>query len=205
MATVHIRAFEEGDWPQVWAILRDVISTGDTYPYPPDSSERSMYETWIAAPTGTFVAVEGVASQPPCAEGSQPASAVGGGDDPRHQASPAPILGFYMIKPNQPGLASHVCNCGYVVGQRARGRGVAAQMCRDSQERAVRMGFRAMQFNLVVATNERAVRLWQRLGYSVVGRLPGAFKHATLGYVDALIMFKQLATDVQPSHPPLTR
>lgn len=196
-APVHIRAFQESDWPQVWAILHDVISTGDTYPYPPDSSEQSMYETWITAPAGTFVAVEDAASQPPgaaaegaAAEGAAAEGAAGG--DQGSQIQTPGILGFYMIKPNNVGLASHVCNCGYVVGGRARGRGVAAQLCRDSQARAVSMGFRAMQFNLVVATNERAVRLWQHLGYSVVGRLPGAFNHAKLGYVDALVMFKQL-------------
>jgi ribosomal protein S18 acetylase RimI-like enzyme len=103
------------------------------------------------------------------------------------------ILGTYFIKANQPGLGAHVCNCGYVVAPTAQGRGVATLMCEHSQTQALAMGFRAMQFNFVVATNTRAIRLWERLGFSVVGRLPGAFNHQTLGYVDALVMFKQLA------------
>jgi ribosomal protein S18 acetylase RimI-like enzyme len=85
-----------------------------------------------------------------------------------------------------------VSNCGYVVVPQAQGKGVATLMCEHSQAQAIEMGFRAMQFNFVVSTNERAVRLWQKLGFSVVGRLPCAFRHRHLGYVDALVMFKQL-------------
>jgi len=92
-----------------------------------------------------------------------------------------------------------------VVAAGAEGRGIAAQMCEHSQRWAVEHGFRAMQFNFVVSTNERAVRLWERLGFSVVGRLPGAFRHRRLGYVDALVMFKALATGEAREtvyHPP---
>jgi RimJ/RimL family protein N-acetyltransferase len=102
-------------------------------------------------------------------------------------ASDGRLLGTYYIR-------SHVCNCGYVVAQEAQGQGVATAMCEHSQTEALAMGFRAMQFNLVASTNERAVRLWQRLGFSVVGTLPRAFRHLQLGYVDALVMFKELAT-----------
>jgi len=91
-------------------------------------------------------------------------------------------------------LGAHVCNCGYVVAPMAQGRGVASLMCEHSQAQALAMGFKAMQFNFVVSTNVRAMRLWERLGFSVVGRLPGAFNHQKLGYVDALVMFKQLAS-----------
>eukprot|EP01030_Chromulinospumella_sphaerica_P001624 gene1624-1593_t len=94
--------------------------------------------------------------------------------------------------PNQPGQGAHVCNCGYVVSPAAQGQGVASLMCEHSQQQAVAMGFRAMQFNLVVASNVRAVRLWQHLGFAIVGTLPGAFRHHTLGYVDAHVMFKTL-------------
>jgi len=103
------------------------------------------------------------------------------------------LLGTYFIKANQPGLGSHVCNCGYVVSPAASGRGVATALCEHSQQFAREQGFRAMQFNFVVATNERAVKLWERMGFAVVGRLPGAFRHLRLGYVDALVMFKSLA------------
>lgn len=122
-----------------------------------------MRRTWIEVPTATFVAV---------LDGK--------------------VVGTYFLKPNQPGLGSHVCNAGYAVASSARGKGIATLMCEDSQVQAVAMGFRAMQFNLVVATNERAVRLWQRLGFEIVGRLPGVFRHRQLGYVDAFVMFKTL-------------
>jgi ribosomal protein S18 acetylase RimI-like enzyme len=102
------------------------------------------------------------------------------------------IVGTYMLKANQPGLGSHVCNCGYAVATHARGRGVAAAMCEHSQAEARTFGFRSMQFNIVVSTNEPAVHLWRKLGFRIVGTLPGAFRHAQLGYVDAYVMFKEL-------------
>ncbi len=83
-------------------------------------------------------------------------------------------------------------NCGYVVSAQAERRGVATAMCEHSQAWAIAHGFRAMQFNFVVSSNERAVRLWQRLGFEIVGRLPGAFRHARLGFVDAFVMYKTL-------------
>jgi RimJ/RimL family protein N-acetyltransferase len=159
-----VREFQASDWPKIWPMLRETFSTGDTYTFSPKSSEREIRQAWVELPARTFVACD--------TEGE--------------------ILGTYFIKANQPGLGSHVCNCGYVVAPQAQGKGVATQMCEHSQAAAVAMGFRAMQFNCVVSTNTRAVRLWERLGYSVVGRLPGAFHHQALGYVDALVMFKQL-------------
>jgi ribosomal protein S18 acetylase RimI-like enzyme len=102
------------------------------------------------------------------------------------------VLGTYYLKPNQPTLGAHVCNCGYVVAEQARGQGIASAMCEHSQSEARALGFRAMQFNLVVSTNEGAIRLWRKHGFAVVGVLPGAFRHARLGYVDALVMYKQL-------------
>ena len=110
----------------------------------------------------------------------------------KRAAASGAALGTYYIKPNQPGAGSHVCNCGYIVGEEVRGRGVATLMCEHSQREAIRRGFRAMQFNLVVSTNESAVRLWQKLGYDIVGTLPGAFKLPRQGFVDAYVMYKQL-------------
>ncbi len=159
-----IRHYQESDWSVVWPILRETFDAGDTYAFAPQSTEAEIHRAWVEAPAATFVA---------CADDGQ-------------------ILGTYYIKPNQTGLGAHVCNCGYVVAPAAQGRGIAAAMCEHSQREAVSMGFRAMQFNLVVASNERAIRLWQRLGYAVVGTLPGAFRHQSLGYVDALVMYKQL-------------
>jgi ribosomal protein S18 acetylase RimI-like enzyme len=161
---IEIRRFRDHDWPQVWPLLQATFRAGETYAFAPESTEAESRRVWIEAPAATFVAC-GAAGN---------------------------ILGTYFIKANQPGLGAHVCNCGYVVAEAAQGRGVAAQMCEHSQQRAMALGFRAMQFNLVVATNTRAVRLWERLGFSTVGRLPGAFHHRRLGYVDALVMFKQL-------------
>jgi ribosomal protein S18 acetylase RimI-like enzyme len=162
-----IREYRESDWPEVLPILQETFRTGDTYAFEPQSSAQEIRRVWVQAPARTFVACE---------------------PDGR-------IQGTYFIKANQPGLGAHVCNCGYVVAARAQGRGIAARMCEHSQAQALAMGFRAMQFNLVVATNTRAIRLWERLGFAVVGRLPGAFNHQKLGYVDALVMFKQLVLD----------
>jgi len=163
---VSIRAFQPADWPQLWPLLRATFEAGDTYAYAPDSREVDIRKVWTEAPAATFVAC-----------------------GPERQ-----LVGTYFIKANQPGLGSHVCNCGYVVAPAVQGRGIAAAMCQHSQREAVAMGFRAMQFNLVVSTNERAVRLWQRLGFAVVGTLPRAFHHRQLGYVDALVFYKELVT-----------
>ena len=166
---MDIRPIRDEDWPEVWRLLRATFAAGDTYAFPPDSSEADIRKAWVETPLAAFVAREGDA-----------------------------LLGTYFIKANQPGLGSHVCNCGYVVTPEARGRGVAAAMCEHSQAFARAKGFRAMQFNFVVETNERAVKLWQRLGFDVVGRLPGAFRHSTRGYVDALVMYKSLAVSSPP-------
>ena len=161
---MSIRRYRDADWLTVWTLLRPAIEAGETYAFAPESTEAEIQAAWIDAPSATYVAC--------AADGS--------------------VVGTYFIKPNQPGLGAHVCNCGYVVDERAQGRGVATAMCGHSQAEAVAMGFRAMQFNFVVTTNERAIRLWRKLGFSVVGRLPGAFQHRRLGFVDALIMFKEL-------------
>lgn len=159
-----VRRYQDTDWPAVWPLLQATVEAGDTYPYSPHSTEAEIHHAWIESPTATYVAL-----------------------DPQGD-----LLGTYFIKPNQPGLGAHVCNCGYVVSSAAQGQGVASVMCMHSQTEAVSLGFLAMQFNLVVATNERAVRLWQRMGFGLVGTLPKAFRHQRLGLVDALVMFKAL-------------
>jgi ribosomal protein S18 acetylase RimI-like enzyme len=160
---ISIRKFEPRDWPAIWQVIEPVFRAGETCAYPPDISEADARKSWIDAHPATYVA-----------------------------ESDGVILGTYYLKPNRPGLGSHVCNAGYIVSERARGKGAATLMCEHSQSEAIRMGFRAMQFNIVVATNETAVRLWQKLGFEIVGRLPGAFQHSKLGFVDAFVMFKQL-------------
>jgi ribosomal protein S18 acetylase RimI-like enzyme len=104
------------------------------------------------------------------------------------------MLGSYFIRTNQAGGGSHVANCGYVTAVEARRSGVARALCLHSLEEAKRRGYRAMQFNFVVSTNETAVRLWQGLGFSIAGQLPGAFQHPRLGPVDVLVMFQRLDT-----------
>jgi RimJ/RimL family protein N-acetyltransferase len=159
-----MREFVAADWPSLWKILEPVFRAGETYPYSPDISEAEAYKNWIELPSATYVAT----------------------------SDRNDIVGTYYIKPNQPTLGAHVCNCGYVVSAQAYGMGIASRMCEHSQREAVRLGFRAMQFNLVVSTNEAAVHLWQKLGFSIVGTLPGAFKHSKLGFVDAFVLYKQL-------------
>lgn len=102
------------------------------------------------------------------------------------------IVGTYFIRPNQAGGGAHVCNCGYMTHTAAVGRGVARSMCQHSLAYVRERGYRAMQFNFVVSTNERAARLWQSLGFAIVGRLPAAFRHPVHGYVDALVMYQVL-------------
>ena len=165
--TVSIREFQPVDWPTLWPILHSVFSRGDTYTYPPDATEDQIHALWIERPEATFVACNGAGE----------------------------VIGSYYIRPNQQGNAGHVCNCGYVVAEAARGAGVAAQMCAHSQGQAIERGYLAMQFNFVVSTNTGAVRLWQRLGYEIVGTLPRAFRHPQAGLVDAHVMYKWLGPE----------
>jgi len=160
---IDIRQFKAGDWKQIWPIIEKIFRAGETYPQPPDTSEDEARRAWTDLPTATYVIL----------------------DDGR-------IVGTYYIKPNQPGLGAHVCNCGYMVAEDAWGRGIGTAMCRHSQDEARRLGFRAMQFNLVVSTNERSIRLWRKNGFETIGVLPRAFNHRRAGYVDAWVMYKPL-------------
>lgn len=161
---INIREFKEDDWPHVWQFMEPVIRVGQTYPYAMDMTSEQAHYMWIDVTECAYVAEDEAGN----------------------------IIGSYYIKPNQPTLGAHVANCGYLVAQNARGRGVATKMGEHSQAEAVRLGYRAMQFNLVVATNEASVHLWKKLGFDVVGALPGAFNHKDLGYVDAYVMYKVL-------------
>lgn len=158
-----IRAATPSDEEQIWQLLEPVFRAGETYTVPRDISRDDALAYWNATAHEVFV----------FAEGGQ-------------------ILGTYFLRANQRGGGSHVANCGYITALAAMGRGIGRAMCEHSLEHARTRGFRAMQFNFVVSANERAVKLWQRLGFGIVGRLPGAFLHPTLGYVDAFVMFRDL-------------
>ena len=158
-----IRAAVAEDSEAIWGIFHEVVSPGDTYAYAPDTSRSEALRHWIEEPQSTDVA-----------EGE-------GG-----------VVGTYCLKPNQPGLGSHVCNAAYMVTSRARGQGVGRAMCEHSMAEARRLGYRAMQNNLVVATNEGAIRLWERMGFTITGRSPEAFLHAQHGFVDAVVMYRRL-------------
>ena len=160
---ISVRLATPKDGAGIWAILEPMIRAGETYALARSLSREEALAYWHAAGNTVFVAEE---------EGV--------------------ILGTYILRANQRGGGSHVCNCGYVTAPSATGRGVASAMCSDSITRARAAGFCAKQFNFVVSTNERAVNLWKRHGFEIVGTLPKAFLHPTLGYVDAFVMFRAL-------------
>ena len=147
----------------VWLVIEPMIRAGETYPLPRDLAKTDTLAYWRSPQHEVLVAEDGGA-----------------------------IVGSYYLRANNRGGGSHVANCGYVVAPSAMGRGVARAMCAHSLELARSRGFRAMQFNFVIASNERAVRLWQGCGFEIVGRLPGAFEHPRLGPVDALVMYRTL-------------
>jgi L-amino acid N-acyltransferase YncA len=158
-----IRPASSSDANAIWTILEPTIRAGETYTLPPNMERQQALDYWFSPENTVFVAQE---------------------DDQ--------IIGTYYLRANQKGGGAHVCNCGYMTAALASGRGVAQTMCTHSLEHARSLGFRAMQFNFVVSTNERAVHLWHKFGFETVGRLPGAFQHPSLGYVDALVMFRSL-------------
>ncbi len=164
-----VRPAEDVDWPAIWAILKPAFEAGDSYPCPVDMSEADARAYWLARGHAVFVA-------------EADAHAREGG-----------ILGTYYLRTDQGGLGDHICNCGFVVAESARGQGVAGAMCAHSERTAHACGFLGIRFNLVVATNEAGVRAWEKAGFDIVGTVPKAFRHKDLGLVDAHVMFKWLA------------
>jgi len=160
---LSIRSSTVSDASDVWKILKPTIRAGETYTLPRDLTQEQAVTYWYASQHRVFVAEEN-----------------------------GEIVGSYYLRANQQGGGSHVANCGYMTASHLAGRGIASSMCAHSLEQARSLGFRAMQFNFVVSTNEAAVRLWQKFGFEITGRLPGAFLHPTQGYVDAFVMFRHL-------------
>jgi L-amino acid N-acyltransferase YncA len=160
---MQIRPATNSDANAIWAIMEPIIRAGETYTLPRDMDKASALAYWHSSEREVFVAED-------------------------H----GEIVGTYCLQANQKGGGAHVANCGYMTAVSATGRGVARAMCEHSLGRARGRRFRAMQFNFVVSTNKRAVRLWQSFGFEIVGTLPKAFLHPTLGYVDAYIMYRDL-------------
>ena len=158
-----IRPAIDSDWPAILAIVKPVLAAGETYAVDQDLSDDEIKTFWMMPAHEVFVA-----------------------------ETDGTVVGTYYLMANRRGGGSHVANCGYMTSAEAQGRGVASAMCRHSLERARARGFRAMQFNHVVSTNQGAVRLWQKLGFAIVGTLPGAFRHPEHGYVDAYVMYQTL-------------
>lgn len=158
-----IRVAEDRDRDAIWEIFRATIAPGDAFVYDPATPREEAMAYWFASGTRTYVAE--VAGE---------------------------IVGSYILRPNRPGLGNHVSNAGFMVSPQARGHGVGRAMGEHAMEEARRLGYRAMQFNFVISTNESAVHLWQALGFKIVGTLPGAFRHSKKGFVDAYVMFRLL-------------
>ena len=158
-----IRAARKEDRDAIWQVLEPTIRAGDTYPLPRDMNKAEAIAYWTGPDRETFVAEKA-----------------------------GRVIGTYYLRANQLGGGAHVANCGYVTADDARGRGVARSMCEHSLQHARERGFRAMQFNIVISTNERAIRLWESLAFQIVGRLPLVFLHPNLGYIDAFVMFRTL-------------
>ena len=161
--SIAIRPATAPDDDAIWAILEPVFRAGETYPIPRDIGRADALAYWRTPGHAVFVAED--AGQ---------------------------VIGTYYMRANNRGGGAHVANCGYMTAPAATGRGVARAMCNHSLEQARERGFRAMQFNFVIASNERAVHLWQSCGFAVAGRLPQAFQHPKLGPVDALVMIRML-------------
>ncbi|MBI5346686.1 MAG: GNAT family N-acetyltransferase [Chlamydiae bacterium] len=160
---VLIRQATEKDFPKIWEIFHSIVKEGDTYTFSPDISFEEAKKYWMNPAVFTYVATLN--------------------DE---------IVGTYIIKPNHPGLGSHVANASYMVHPGHQGKKIGYKMGLHSLEEAKRLGFKAMQFNIVVATNEKAVSLWKKLGFEIVGKLPKVFNHKKLGLVDAFVMHRFL-------------
>ena len=167
---LQIRPYEAADWPAVWALLAPVFRAGETFPHDPAITEAEAQVAWVEQSQAVMVAVD-------------PAGAV---------------VGTYYLMPNSLALGAHVANAGYVVAQHCRRQGIGSRLCQHSLQASRQLGFRLIQFNLVVSTNTAGIRCWQRNGFQVVGTLPGAFRHKQLGYVDALVMVQRLVEEPSP-------
>jgi len=161
---MKIRSATEADRDAIWKIFNEVVVAGDTYALDCNMGREDALAYWFAPGTHTYVA-------------EQPAIGV---------------TGTYILRPNQSGGGSHVANAGFMVSASARGQGIGRAMAKHCLHEARRLGYRAMQFNYVISTNIAAIRLWQDLGFEIVGTLAGAFRHPEKGFVDVFVMYRSL-------------
>jgi len=161
---LQIRPFEPTDWPGVWGLLEPVFRAGESFPHDPSITEAEARTLWVEQSRAVLVALDGNGT----------------------------VVGSYYLRPNSLYLGAHVANAAYVVAEPCRRQGIGSRLCQHSLQAARRLGFRAMQFNLVVSTNTAGLRCWQQNGFQLIGTLPGAFRHRQLGYVDAHVMVKTL-------------
>ena len=161
---LQIRAFEPADWLGLWALLEPVFRAGETFPHDPAISEPEAEALWVKQSEAVMVAIDATGT----------------------------IVGSYYLRPNAPCLGAHVANAGYVVAEQRRRLGIGSRLCQHSLEAARQLGFRTMQFNLVVSTNTAGIHCWQSNGFEIVCTLPGAFRHSQLGFVDAYVMIQSL-------------
>jgi len=158
------KADKQKDYNSIWDIFSNVIKSGDTYVFDPNTPKEALDKYWFSDQMDTFVAVDdnGV------------------------------IVGSYFIKPNQADLGSHIANCGYMVNPAFQGRGIGKMLCEHSLAFAKQKGYLGMQFNIVVSTNTSAVNLWRKFGFEIIGTTPKGFRHKELGFVDTYIMYRDL-------------
>lgn len=169
MKEIDIRPATEADFEAMWAIFHTLVANGDTYTFDADTTKETCHDYWFGPGVQSFVAAMG---------------------DER-------LLGMYKLIPNQVGHGAHVANASFMVDPAAQGVGVGRMLGVHCLHEARRAGYLAMQFNFVVSTNLAAVTLWKKLGFTVVGTLPMAYRHAQLGYVDAYVMHQLLSDPMQ--------
>jgi GNAT superfamily N-acetyltransferase len=158
---VDIREFTETDWPAVWPILRDVVEAQETFAFDPSMTSAQAHDLWVESPPGLTVVA----------------------NEANH------VVGTAKMGPNRAGPGSHVSTASFMVAADARGHGVGAAMCRFALAWARQRGYAGMQFNAVVESNHSAVELYRRLGFTVIGTVPGAFAHPALGPVGLHVMY----------------
>ncbi|WP_293268554.1 GNAT family N-acetyltransferase [Neptunomonas sp.] len=158
-----IRETTKSDFEEFWPCFERIVKAQETYAFEPDMSYEDTFHLWCKTPLKSFVLEEN-----------------------------GKVLGTYFLKANAQGPGNHICNCGYMVNEHARGKGIAKKLCEHSQQTALALGFKAMQFNSVVSSNSVAVNLWKKLGFTIIGTVPFAYRHSKLGHINSYIMHKQL-------------